>query len=218
MELQEIKKEEKRKESKEEIINRKLRFSENPSSIVLAPKTKEGHVLTKILFGFDRAVGRIRLSTGTYISVQDAVGALKKGSEIVASFKEVTSLLGDGGGFYGAFFEDLETKRMLARKPTTYILIPKSNEAKEIALLIKRFDPLLLQFKNTCTDFSKSEELFGKISDLIKRFDSLARELSLLAKTPYESPKHIELFGSPALGSVTEDVSARRGKRVGGLG
>ncbi len=198
---------------REAIIERKLRLSENPSSIVIAPKTREGHTLVKILFAFDRAISRIRLRAGTYIKVQDAVVCLKQAEGFITRVNDFILSFGDGRGLFGSFYEDLETKKMLARRLSTYIILPRTNEGKEVAGLIKRLDPALLQFRNTCTDFGKSEDTFIKLIEIVRDFNVLVQELSSVAKISYDPPRDLETLLSVGIGEVV----ARKGKKSGGV-
>jgi len=213
-----------------EITERRIRLVEDPQSMVVAPKTREGHVLVRLVFGLDRAVSRIRHRAGTYINVQDAVARLKKVEEFISEFNEFVNSFGDGRMFWGFFYETLEMKRMLARMRNTHILLPRTNEAKEIVLLVKRLDPALLQFRNTCTDFAKSEEFFRKLIDTIKKFDLLVQELSSLVNIPYDRPRDIgpllKLVSSAMDSSEQEpqsqeirqeEVPPRKGRKSGGV-
>jgi len=180
-------------QNRESVVERKLRLVEDPSSIVIAPKTREGHILAKILFGFDRGVGRLRMKTGTYIKIQDAIICFRQTETMIVRFNEFTSSLGDGKGVLGVpiYGEDPSTKLALAKRPTAYVIIPRSNEGKEVANLIKRLDPALLQFRNACTDFSKTEEIFLKLIGLISDFDILTDQISSLAGTSYDHPRDL---------------------------
>lgn len=214
----------------EAVMERRLRLVEDSQSIVIAPKTREGHVLVRLVFGLDRAVSRIRHRAGTYINVQDAVAHLRKVEEFISEFNDFVNSFGDSRMFWGFFYETLEMKKMLARMRNTHILLPRTNEAKEVVLLVKRLDPALLQFRNTCTDFAKSEELFRKLIETIKKFDLLVQELSSLVNIPYDRPRDIGpllKLASPAMdsgekepqsqGVREEEVPSRKGRKSGGV-
>ena len=208
---------------REAIIERKLRLSENPSSIVIAPKTREMHILVKILFAFDRAVSRIRLRAGTYIKVQDAVLCLKQAGDFIGGLNDLILSFGDGRGAFGAFYEDPETKKMLARRLSTYIILPRTSEGKEVALLIKRLDPAVLQFRSTCTDFTRSEGVLRRLIETIRDFDLLVQEISSLAKISYDPPRDLEtLLKSTSPGDQSQEIQekealSKRGRKSGGV-
>ncbi len=178
---------------REEILQRRLREVESPNSIVLAPRTREGHVLARLTYGLDRAVGRIRSRAGTFLGVQEAVGQLRKVEGFVKQFKDfVDSAIGtDSKFFLGIMQEDPETKRMMAQMRNSYVLVPRSNEAREIAYLIKRLDPALVQFRATCSDFTRTEDFFKRLVELICAFDSLVGEISGAVNVPYRQPRDL---------------------------
>ncbi len=216
--------------NREAIIERKLRLVENPSSIVIAPKTREGHTFVKILFAFDRAVSRIRLRAGTYIKVQDAVACLKQAEGFITRLNELILSLGDGRGVWGSYFEDLETKKMLAGKVSTYVILPRTSEGKEVALMIKRLDPAILQFRSICTDFARSEDILRNLTETIMNFDMMVQRLSSLASIPYTTPRDLGTLlklSSPAGQSLEthvedstlreEEAPIKKGRKSGGM-
>lgn len=219
-----------RANNREAIIERKLRLVENPSSIVIAPKTREGHTFVKILFAFDRAVSRIRLRAGTYIKVQDAVSCLKQAEGFIASLNELILSLGDGRAAFGSYFEDPETKKMLAGRLSTYIILPRTSEGKEVALMIKRLDPAILQFRSICTDFARSEEILKNLIETIMNFDMMVQGLSSLASIPYDPPRDLGTLlklSSPVDQSLEthvedstlreEEAPPKKGRKSGGM-
>jgi len=221
------------------IIERRLKLVEDPQSVVIAPKTREGHVLVRLVFGLDRAVSRIRLRAGTYVNIQDAVVCLKKVEGFIGEFTNLVNSFGggEGGGDgrtpSGFSYENFETKRMLAQMRNAHIIIPRTNEARGVVFLIKRFDPALLQFRNACTDFAKSEQLFRKLIETIRDFNVLVGELFSLLNIPYEQPRDIKpLLASISQGGIgsnpeaqshetqevrEEGVSSKKGRKSGGI-
>jgi hypothetical protein len=85
--------------------------------------------------------------------------------------------------------ENTETKKAIAERRTTYVFLAKTEEGREIAVMLKRFDPLLLKFRATCTDFTKAKEVFDVVINAITDFNSLTASLSALAKVQYRAPK-----------------------------
>ena len=179
------------------IIERKLRLLENPSSMVIAPRTREGHLMTKILFGFDKAVNQVRLKAATYIPIKDVTASLKDVENFISRFEAAVRSLGDDN--YSGYAdnnlyrgrENPETKKALAERRTTYVFLARTEEGREIAVMLKRFDPLLLKFRATCTDFTKSKKVFDAVIDAIKDFNSLTVSLSSLAKVQYRIPERL---------------------------
>lgn len=178
----------------EAIIERKMRLVENPSSLVIAPRTREGHMMAKIIFVFDKVVNQIRLKAGTYIPIEDVTASLKNVRTFISRFEAALKSLGDDN-YAGTAdssrytWENPETRKILAAKRTTYVFLPKTEEGRQAALILKRFDPLLLQFRATCTDFEKAQKILDSIIGTISDFHRLTVELSSLANVQYRAPK-----------------------------
>lgn len=207
------------------ILEQRLRIVEDSRSIVIAPRTREGHILTRLAFGLDRAVSRIRVRAGTFISIQDTVVSLKKVDDFINDFKEFVNAFGDGVGLRAPLFDSPEVKKSLASLRSSHVILPRSNEGREVAYLIKQLDPALIQFRNTCTDFSKSEGLFKKLVEIIRRFHLLLQELFSILEIPYESPKNLssllKTVGEEKVQEISEkQVSGEaslKGRKAGGI-
>jgi len=193
----------------EAIIERKLRLVENPSSLIIAPRTREGHMMAKIIFVFDRMVNQIRLKAGTYIPIADVTTSLKNVKIFMSRFETLLRFLGDDN-YAGTAdsprysWENPETRKILAAKRTTYVFLPKTEEGRQAALTLKRFDPLLLQFRATCTDFEKAEKILDSVTGTIFAFHNLTTELSSLAKVQYRTPKGLSAIVGNSTNKQTE--------------
>lgn len=222
---------EKKKRSWEEVLQNKLRIIENPNSIVIAARTREGLILSDLTYNLDRAVSRIRRNSGTFIPVQSVIEALKKVDNFIKEFSQfVNSAFTDGGI---PIYESFETKKALVSSfRRALVFNPRSQEAREVAYLVKRLDPSLVEFRNTCTDFSRSEQLFKKIIDMIIKFDSLVNDLFSLLKIPYMSSKTFKALLRAISGGESQELEnnekeiqfsesqeevPRKGKKVGGI-
>lgn len=189
-----IEQEEKKKVPWETVLEKRLRIAENHQSIVIAPKTREGHILVDLAFSLDRIVNQIRLRAGTYINIQDVVSSLKRVDEFIREFREFVNsfgLLGGDGGIGGSVFDSHEMKRALVSLRSSRVILPRTNEAREVILLVKRLDPAMVQFRSSCTDFSKSEELFKKLVNLLEKFYLLVQDLSYEFKIHFRNPKEL---------------------------
>ncbi len=222
---------EKKKRSWDEVLQNRLRVVENPNSIVIAARTREGLILSDLTYNLDRAVSRIRRNSGTFIPVQSVIEALKKVDNFIKEFSQfVNSVFADGGI---PIYESFETKKALVSSfRRALVFNPRSQEAREVAHLVKRLDPSLVEFRNTCTDFSRSEQLFKKLIDLIIKFDFLVNELFSLLKIPYTSSKTLKALLRAISGGESQELEnnekeiqfsesqeevPRKGKKVGGI-
>lgn len=175
-------------ETREKIIERKLKLSENPLSIVLAPRTKEGHVLAKVLFPFDKAVNQIRMKVGTYISIDTATEALRRADAVLSRMERFT----ESDGMF--FSETPQMKRILAEKLTTYVFLPRTEEGKRAAAAVKRLDSWMVQFRTTCSDFSKAGKTLREFASLVGEFISLTDYLASKVQMEFKVPKGGEVF------------------------
>jgi len=177
-------------------IKRKLMLVDNPSSIVVTPRTREGHLLMRMTFGFDRAMGQLRQRIGTYIDIQASMEKVRMVEDFISGFKELIDSSGGGENPFSWVYENPEVRRVIANERSSHVILPRTNEAREITLLIKRFDPMLFQFRSTCTDFSKSEEVIRKVVRIVLQYDNLIREISSLVGTNYDQPREISFLKS----------------------
>jgi len=215
-EVREIKEVKDRRERLQERISRKLSLIEDPNSIIISPMTREGHILLRMTFGFDRVLGQLRRNFGTQFDLVETIEKMKKVEEFMNEFKEfVNSSSGNGGIFLG-FYETPEMKKAIAQRRNSRVINPRNNEGKEIALLIKRFDPMLYQFRSTYPDFQKLEEVVNRVLKIILKFDSLISELSSFVGTDYDSPSEISslkrkfMKEEPESGEQKEEKRARK--------
>lgn len=183
------------KEEREKIIERKVAIARMPESIVIAPKVRECHFMIKILFGFDRAVNKLRMHAGLHIPVAEVAAQMKRINGVIEQFNAVAKSLGDdnysGFSVRGMSMPDA-TKEALARKFSTYVFVPRTEEAKTVTNYIRMIDSGLLQLKTTCTDFSKTDKLFRSVISLIREFHTLCEEISKSTNIEYRPPKGLK--------------------------
>ena len=64
------------KKKADAVMERKLRLAKEEGSIVLAPKMRDLHLLTQMLFTVDRAINRMRMAAGTaYVPLSELKAA-----------------------------------------------------------------------------------------------------------------------------------------------
>lgn len=179
---------EKETPSAEVIIERKLRMLEYPSALVLAPRTSEGHLMTKMLFGFDRVVNKLRMSAGgVHVKISDVVEMMAEVNGVISELEKVAMSL--GGGNNSIMFESPETKRMLAARRTSYVFVPRTEEGQRTAYIIKRLDPQLVQLRSTCTDFTKVGEAIASVSKIIQTMNDVTEGIAKRININYYAPK-----------------------------
>ena len=176
--------------------DRKVRMvNENPKAIVLAPKTREGHMTVKMLFGFDRAVNTIRQKAGTGIALEKVAGYIHAAQEFTDRCTQLSLSLSDGNGNQSFHqYETPEQRMAQALKRSSYVIDPRTEEGRKMAMLIKRIDPLLVQYRATCMDFMQGAAAIMNVLKLVGDFNTLTKTLSAAAKTEYVEPKGIKIL------------------------
>lgn len=187
-----------RKKDGKSVLEWKLNNVGNPESIVIYPHTRDGHILTKILFGYDKVINGARLAAG------NAAFPIEKLKEIEAKidiFKIHTTRLlntlgGNGHGMFGNFLflnrtDTLETKRMLAANRKSYVFIPRTVQGREMAQTVKTFDSLWTQFRVNVPEMGKIEEMQREILKYIVVFHGLTDGINnqIRLRKPYLPPK-----------------------------
>src|SRR5208283_2735768 len=77
------------------IIERKLRLVKEQGSIVLAPKMRDLHLLTQLLFVTDKAVNRMRMRAGAaYMPVSELESAGERLAGFTGRVRTFSSALG----------------------------------------------------------------------------------------------------------------------------
>lgn len=60
---------------------------------------------------------------------------------------------------------------------------------RQIAIALKGFDLLLLQFRSTCTDFAETKKALDDVMGTVFAFHNITLALSSLAKVNCKAPK-----------------------------
>jgi hypothetical protein len=181
---------EKVKPSAEAIIERKLRMLELPAALVLAPRTSEGHLMTKILFGLDRTVNKLRMSAGGSTKISDVVKMMAEINSVISELEKVAASFGAGDN--SMMFESPEAKRMLAARRTSYVFVPRTEEGQRVAYIIKRLDPQLVQLRTTCTDFAKVGKTIASVSQIVSTMNEVVESIAQRLNVDYYPPKALE--------------------------
>ncbi|MEI7636044.1 MAG: hypothetical protein WCJ37_01970 [Syntrophus sp. (in: bacteria)] len=189
------------------IAARKMRDVENPASIVIDPRTREGHMMVKLMFLYDRAVSAIRMKAGLSITIDKVNESLLQANEFTQRLDALTGMFSEMSGINpygtGTFqYETPEAKRLLAARPRSYVFIPQSEEGRKVALSIKRIFPLLIHIRTTSTDFARAGAAITSIIQSIVDFCNLSEQLLKTAKLDYEIPKGMGALVSAAAANI----------------
>ncbi|HOE19209.1 MAG TPA: hypothetical protein PLB95_00650 [Syntrophales bacterium] len=182
------------KETPEDILKRKMIEVANPMSLVIAPKTREGHAMIKIAMRYDKAINRLRLNGGTTVAISAVMSCLEKAREFHGKMNALLTSLSDGSGistFMSSQMDTPDTRLLLAQQRSSYVYLPSTSEGREMMYMIKRLDPLLVQYRTTCDDYEKVGRVVRVVLQTISSFSDLTMYLSKTINYQYEPPKNM---------------------------
>lgn len=187
------------------IMERKLRLVKEPGSIVLSPKMRDLHLLTRMLFTTDTAINRMRMNAGTarmpLSGLEEANGRIVKFTAEVRAF---TSALGGSGFFITPGSNPLE-KEILARRRNSYVFLPKTAEGATIADLFVSLDSAYFEFKikSPLRDISKLGQAIDAMKGIVREFRDLTSDFAATANLRFVEPE--------GLSGYLRDSSAEEG-------
>jgi hypothetical protein len=191
-------------------IERKLRLVKEKGSIVLAPKMRDLHLLTQMLFVTDKAVNRMRMRAGTAYM---PVSGLETAGERLAGFTDrVRTFLSALGGstHYVSPGSDPVEKEILARRRNAYVFIPKTTECTALAGLFISLDSAYFEFKikSPLRDIGRLGEAIETMKGVVREFHGIASDLAALARVPFVEPTGLAAY----LGSASEKEEGPAGE------
>jgi hypothetical protein len=174
----------------EAVMERKLRLVKEQASIVLAPKMREMHLLTQMLFAADKAINRMRMDAGTK---NMPLAEVQASSERLGHFlKEVRSFTGALGGMSLSlgFGSDPREKEILARRRNAYVFMPKTSEGATLANLFISLDSAYCEFKikSPLHDIARLGLAIETMRRLAREFHEFTSDLVAKTRIPYREP------------------------------
>jgi hypothetical protein len=191
------------------IMERKLRLAKEQGSIVLAPRMRDLHLLTRMLFTMDRSINRMRMNAGTrYVSLSDLESANERIVKLTNRVRDFTGALG-GTAFYVAPGSNPLEKEILLQKRNSYVFMPKTAEGKTLANLFISLDSAYFEFKikSPLHDIRKLGEAIDTMKGFVRDFLELTSDLAAKARVDFIKPK--------GLAGYFEDVSEKEESAAG---
>ena len=88
---------------------------------------------------------------------------------------------------------------LMAENNSSYVYLPRSEESKKMVHIIKRIDPMLMQYRTVCTDLERASDAIMKTVKAVVEFHNLTQKIADLAKAEYIHPKGIQsMFSAEA--------------------
>ena len=170
-------------EARQKRIERKLRAVADPGSMVIVPRSSEGHLMVEILFNFDRGFNRLKTRAVTFIPLEEARKGFEAVEKLIAAFENLAKKLNRDGmedATNGtSVYDDYRNKGMYAQQSNTYVFIPRQPESRKIAAMLRVIDSGVMKLRTTATNMDvlgrTLEELIGLIKSFYEQTESIAK-------------------------------------------
>ena len=173
----------------ERIKRIKKNLAMNPNSVAIAPHTEEGHILAYMTLWADKLIWTLRKKTGVIIESKKLLEYTKVFQKLI---EKLYVIAGNPNMEYTQEFIS-EDKIRIANMKHSWIILPRTTEAKMLVYCVKIIDSLIMQTKAT----ERAEVLFAKMQGFIRtiiEFDEILKTLSneLMQVSPKHEKKYIE--------------------------
>ena len=170
-------------EARQRRIERKMRAVSDPGSMVIAPRSSEGHLMVEILFNFDRGFNRLKTRAVTFIPLEEAKKGFEAVEKLSAAFETLAKKLNrdalDDASNGTSVYDDYRNKGIYAQQSNTYVFIPRQPESRRIAAMLRVIDSGVMKLRTTAT----SMEVLGRaLEELITLIRSFYEQTEFIAK------------------------------------
>ena len=170
-------------EARQRRIERKMRAVSDPGSMVIAPRSSEGHLMVEILFNFDRGFNRLKTRAVTFIPLEEAKKGFEAVEKLSAAFETLAKKLNrealDDASNGTSVYDDYRNKGIYAQQSNTYVFIPRQPESRKIAAMLRVIDSGVMKLRTTAT----SMEVLGRaLEELITLIRSFYEQTEFIAK------------------------------------
>jgi len=201
-------------EARQRRIERKMRAVSDPGSMVIAPRSSEGHLMVEILFNFDRGFNRLKTRAVTFIPLEEAKKGFEAVEKLSTAFETLAKKLNrealDDASNGTSVYDDYRNKGIYAQQANTYVFIPRQPESRRIAAMLRVIDSGVMKLRTTAT----SMEVLGRaLEELITLMRSFYEQTEFIAKmgavpTNYRNVSRIK-------GMLRMDGGSGNGKSAG---
>jgi len=201
-------------EARQRRVERKMKAVSDPGSMVIAPRSSEGHLMVEILFNFDRGFNRLKTRAVTFIPLEEAKKGFEAVERLSAAFETLAKKLNrealDDASSGTSVYDDYRNKGIYAQQSNTYVFIPRQPESRRIAAMLRVIDSGVMKLRTTAT----SMEVLGRaLEELITLIRSFYEQTEFIAKmgaipTNYRNVSRIK-------GMLRMDGGSGNGKSAG---
>ncbi|OPY70739.1 MAG: hypothetical protein A4E57_00356 [Syntrophorhabdaceae bacterium PtaU1.Bin034] len=170
---------------------RKFRLAREQGSIVLAPRMRDLHLLTRMLFTLDKAINRMRMNAGTAsVSLPDLEAANERVVKLTARIRSFTAALGGTASFVSPGADPAQ-KDILVQKRNSYVFMPKTAEGTTLAGLFISLDSAYFEYKikSPLRDIERLGEAIETMKGIVRDFLGITSDLAAKARVDFVEPK-----------------------------
>ncbi len=184
-------------EARQRRLERKLRAIADPGSMIIVPRSSEGHLLVEILFNFDRGFNRLKTRAVTFIPLEEAKKGFEAVDKLTSAFETLARKLNrdalDDANNGTSVYDDYRNKGLYAQQANTYAFIPRQPESRRIAVMLRVIDAGIMKVRTTAASIDvlgkALEELIALIRLFYEQTESLAKMVGI--RTNYRTLSRI---------------------------
>ena len=175
-------------ETRQKRIERKLRAVADPGSMVIVPRSSEGHLMVEILFNFDRGFNRLKTRAVTFIPLEEARKGFEAVEKLIAAFENLAKKLNrdgmDDATSGTSVYDDYRNKGMYAQQSNTYVFIPRQPESRKIAAMLRVIDSGVMKLRTTATNMDVLGRALEELITLIRSFYEQTESIAKMGAVP----------------------------------
>ena len=175
-------------EARQRRIERKMRAVSDPGSMVIAPRSSEGHLMVEILFNFDRGFNRLKTRAVTFIPLEEAKRGFEAVEKLSAAFETLAKKLNrdgmDDATNGTSVYDDYRNKGMYAQQSNTYVFIPRQPESRKIAAMLRVIDSGVMKLRTTATNMDVLGRALEELITLIRSFYEQTESIAKMGAVP----------------------------------
>jgi len=175
-------------EARQKRIERKLRAVADPGSMVIVPRSSEGHLMVEILFNFDRGFNRLKTRAVTFIPLEEARKGFEAVEKLIAAFENLAKKLNrdgmDDATSGTSVYDDYRNKGMYAQQSNTYVFIPRQPESRKIAAMLRVIDSGVMKLRTTATNMDVLGRALEELITLIRSFYEQTESIAKMGAVP----------------------------------
>ena len=175
-------------EARQRRIERKMRAVSDPGSMVIAPRSSEGHLMVEILFNFDRGFNRLKTRAVTFIPLEEAKKGFEAVERLSAAFETLAKKLNrealDDASNGTSIYDDYRNKGIYAQQSNTYVFIPRQPESRRIAAMLRVIDSGVMKLRTTATSMEVLGRALEELITLVRSFYEQTESIAKMGGVP----------------------------------